>query len=594
MISRIINKSQLLLIGLFTSIFLLLPFGHALAHQHQKQHNPNEPKQTVPCSPQAITSYGKLCKAPDQFSAGLWVYLSPDAIKNKTNVLKDYGAAPAAGSVNVTWYIYLGGICTVNYIEVTGSASGFGVGCTQNYTLDQVVSNVINAQTWSPNKTKYFIGLEFSPDAINAITSPAVKNGPELAAKAVNKFFYPGGKTNSAFAGLVLDIEGSNPDGTVPLLGPKAAQFADALSAEMPNSQMLNIYAGSVGKLVGDHYVWNLWSAVNRSTNTNCTIASPCQMGVFIPSIYDNPIAEVKNYPEDGKTLHMNSSIQDFPYQMKLISNLSNQYRGMPGNTGGSPTMKPITVPGIGSYSAPFGYYQPALVASGSNNNSAAYYTFDETKAKTMLEGQEYWGGALPMLSGTQNCKQIKGTEQEICTYFQQEAIPPEAIKGGPPVNNFDSLDITNQYLCAQLNAISYVHSNGHALNLEKKWNSHYCNIMQRGTNDAPQKLVFSYLIWGKAGSGTAAASTIYPFVQDGYGTLAGVSLYQITDPGMQKKIIEQCSTNASGKSCLLIPENATIQQGVTNNTWDMFLQWLLVNANADRPAGYVKSIPGR
>ncbi|MDF1655914.1 MAG: hypothetical protein P1U34_12470 [Coxiellaceae bacterium] len=594
MIGHIITKPQLLLIGLITSACFLLPFNQAVAQKHHKQDKPNSPKQTVPCSPQAITSYGKLCKAPDQFSAGLWVYLSPHAITNKVNVTGKYGDAPSAGSADVTWYIYLGGICTLNYIELAGAPSEFSVGCTQNYNLDQVVSNVINVQTWAPNKKKYFIGLEFSPDAIETITSPAVKNGPELAAKAVNNFFYPNGKNNPAFAGLVLDIEGSNPDGTVPLLGPKAAQFADALSAEMPNSQMLNIYAGSAGKVVGDHYEWNLWSAVNRSTNTKCTIALPCQMGVFIPSIYDNPIAEVNNYPEDGKTLQMNSSIQDFPYQMKLISNLSNQYRGMPGNTGGAPTMKPITVPGIGSYTAPFGYYQPALVASGSNNNSAAYYTFDDTKAKAMLAGQEYWGGELPMLSGTQNCKQIRGTENEICTYFQQEAIPPEAVKGGPPVKNFEPLDITNQYLCAQLNAISYVHSNGRTLDLEKKWDAHYCNIMQRGTNNAPQKLAFSYLIWGKAGSGTAAASTIYPFVQDGYGTLAGVSLYQITDPGMQKKIIEQCTANASGKSCLLIPKNASIQQGVSNNTWDMFLGWLQVNANADRPAGYIKSIPGR
>ncbi|MDF1796222.1 MAG: hypothetical protein P1U63_06780 [Coxiellaceae bacterium] len=568
------------------------------------------------CSPEEIFEHDNAaCKMPDSFSVGIFLYVTQQAANNKDNLMKDY-FNDKAKLIKSTWYLYLGGLCTLYYNAPPNSTSQseeYNVQCINMQAMDPGSQSVIqqlnaymDAQVWYPN-TKYFVGVEFDDTAIGQIATGGQQSIVDAAA-TVNDFFYNASDKLNA-AGLMLDLEGSDASKTNQILSASGAAFASNLSRLMPNSAMISIFAGKPGEISGGGYTWNLWEAVNRSTKFNsqtnayeCTESDPCQMGVFIYSLYDISIG---SYNYEGGSTSFNLGIRDFPYQMKLMSNFAYQvanknylkpitYNQDYISENGAPSTLTAPFPNGAEINPPFGFYQLGITASGSANNSAAYTTLSSKVADTKIIQPGYWGSTSGTMKSMPYIKQTKCgatySKTDCAFYYQNQmvpSVPSSAVKKSSKDVLFP-IDITNQYLCTYLNAITYIYSNGQALPKPE----YFCSMADR---DAPEYLTTFSKVFN--------IYTFPPgFLQEGYNAMVGVALYQISD--LQAGLLEKCLSqypNYSTSSCYLIPVYGTIQTAKvfpTKGTWDMFIQWLEGNGGditntGYAPSSYIQKIPG-
>ncbi|MDF1759166.1 MAG: hypothetical protein P1U40_01370 [Coxiellaceae bacterium] len=623
-----IGKVSTFVISMVASVLLLVPLSGYFAEAKKtiatktslnKISNKLGSTSTgVFCSPSTESTSNGACKLPD-FSIGLMVFLNLPNLQAGSNVLQTYKSSSAA-ALEVNWSIYLGGVCTLNYDPTKAGNckkstlnNDFCIRCLHqdkalpNSTLspEEQITNlnkIIAIESWYPNNTKYYIGIEFGADAVKQIAKGA--SFSKDAADAVSNTLFPQGVsgTNLNAAGVFLDIESGA------MLSQEGADFANALSIALPNSKSINIFAAKAGQTdknnvasgYKEKYEWSFWPALNRSVNTSCVNSdNPCHMGVMIPSIYDSGSLTIgfagKNLVNDPikGTTTFNVGIIDFPYQMKLISNFAYQ-------VGSDDYLQPVSVASRGAtISAPFGYYQLGLGASATAGNSPSYGTFDSPVVNTdkYLKSVLYWGAAnssspnpsKAMPYTTMQCGGKYANVKNCASYRQQEQVPNE--KAG---TYYKLSDIMNQYVCAQLNAVTYIYSNRSLQNTPKT----FCNIYNRyysGGYGEDQNTPFFY---------DNALNQVYPYAQEGYGVaMRGVAFYQITDSkaSLLDTCYAKCAKNFTNcnsgtgfqvsSSCLLIPSFYTIWNAGNNSTWDMILDW--IGGNVKSPSVYIKHIPG-
>ncbi|MDF1655915.1 MAG: hypothetical protein P1U34_12475 [Coxiellaceae bacterium] len=593
---KAVGKVSAFLISIVAGFLLLLPLSGYFAEAKKattatktslaKSAVKTKAAAGVLCSPATAGGEGSACVKPDQFSVGLFLYLSNEAFYKGQNLLEGYvRPSGAAVAKDVTWYIYLGGVCTLYYTKDIG----YNVACIPTQagpnppaTTVKDIQAVAEKQVFAPAakagdntpKMKYFLGLDIGPSAIDQLYLDYSNKDYSKATSVVVDFIqaYP-----NTFAGIIVDLEGTGSSqvskdasmcqaaGVVNIASQYGAEYLSALSKALPNDVMLNVYAGKPGCLYNSEYKWNLWSAVNRSLNTNCVAgnAGACQMGVFIPSIYDLRARS-----------KLSNSVEQFPYQLASITNFANQVFGERGTPGGTPVMAPITVPAgkyggtekgsDGKYHA-YGYYQLGLAASGSANDSAGYVSF--TLGGAPLTTLPYWG---PLDYRLDN-RVLECTAGDCTNYLQQEDKPGTTTP-------YKLSSINNQYLCAELNTITYGYSAAsNTIPIIPISKGGDCGIVNYKSPSAGLPLTIADL----------AEANTFPFPQQGYGPMVGVALYQISDRQKKDDFTAICRTDPTKSGCSLSPVFSTIWDTGDNSGWLMFLDWLKANSG-DAPQAYI------
>ena len=573
------------------------------------------------CSPNTVSQSGGACKPPD-FALTLMVYLKVSNLQASTSVLSKYKTSLAENYPG-TWSIYLGGVCTLYYstpncqladyfcvkcLKSTTNFPNFPSLTEQRENLNQIIS--VQQQSWYPN-TNYYIGLEFDQGAINQIVN-GNDNDMNHAVEAVVQELFPNSSKLSPLkaAGIFLDTEGNG------IVSAKGAEFANQLSNTMPNDMSLNIFAGKAGQTdpkgvpsgYAEKYDWSFWPAVNRSSKTDCypegESSGPCHMGVFIPSVYDSGALTYKFNGRAGMPLittetTYNVGIVDFPYQLRRISLFG--YQVSQANY-----MAPISVPGKSgkTISPPFGYYKLGLGASATAGNSPIYATFDKDKATPLLNTPAYWGAdgnnglAMPFIN--ENCGGKYAKIDGCNSYRQMMYVPPPIPAPKPPLppQTFKMTDLMNSYVCAQLNAVTYIYSNRNKELIDTVPTS-FCNIVDRYSNGE----IYTPFFYDSSGDlPTRGKNQVYPWAQAGYGAMKGVALYQIADTksSLLDTCYQDCKNNnyqncyPPGKfkvtgTCLLMPSFWSIWNSGNNSTWDMIMGWATKNHSA--PVYYIPTI---
>ncbi|MDF1796220.1 MAG: hypothetical protein P1U63_06770 [Coxiellaceae bacterium] len=580
------------------------------------------PKTISVCSPSNTTD----CTPPQHPALGVFYGLPPST--TKPQLRRD----SQSNYYTYTYYTNTQyGACTITYADSKFSCKEASVSLSE-------VRRSLNILTASADDMDLnFVTFKFDGLAINQINSNAYKNAaskyviPEyiLAANAIVNHFNAIDTGN--ITGVLLDF-GSNDNVfiSVPtLLNSKGQSLAEEVSLLLSKDKMLNITAGVVGYLpfsqdetveVGVSYNWNFWAAINRANRSDCSSQSKCQMGVFVYPLYNKSIDWYPFISKTGGTRvkqAFNLTIRDFPYQMRMISVFAAEVDGVV--YGGGLKSYPYVINPIklsaGSFGPPFGYYQLGVMASGTvlsvpdaentddekllYGNASSYITFDSVQTtKTLTGSRNFWGGATergynkpPVTKIIANkCGKAYQSVPNCAVFIQQELIPPP-YKSKTKLPYFTGSDILNQYICTQLNAITFIYSNK-AAGSKPAQPENFCTIEDRLLSNQPLKFK-SVVTRISAVNGPDLVNLVFPYQRADYGTMIGPAIYRLdsNNSSLLAKCLDQYNANKSIKGCGLIPVLNSITSTSNNSALSNFMEWY--EANSISPSMYITDIPG-
>ncbi len=521
------------------------------------------------------------------------------------------------------------GACKVIYL-------GGKYNCEPQQDKKAIKQSISGIEKLGVSNVKYIIVYTFDDSAILQINR---NTDADAAARFIQSHF----NDFSQYDGVLLDF-GSNPNpangSDYSLMNTNGQALAEAVSLYIPHNKMLNVAAGIPGFLIPNadadkgtyayKYQWQFWSAINRA-NVDCTAASHCQLGNYIYPLYNKSIDW---YPfisttQNGTKLNVafNLGVRQFPFQMRLLSEFVAEVNGYeyPFNSVDPSrtvkfAIKPISVNGgeIGGPGKKFGYYQIGVMASGSNlvdmtaegkpellyGTSSGYATFNSTAAfSTLTNSQDYWGEnnaksmpALPAVTMTYSESSCGGKFKDIkgCASYRQVMAIPEPYKSHGAGENYLASDILNQYVCTQLNAITYTFSSGVSIAQPP----YFCGIGyqkdQTTGHTAYRVLNFSDV----TNRISSSNNLVFPYRQAGYQAMTAAVIYRVNNSAERSQLLNYCYDQAKAGSiipnqCILIPQFGTVWDGPNNSTWSMIINWAETNFSADKPAGYIANLPG-
>lgn len=570
----------------------------------------------VLCSPGADAS---ACKPPSHPSLGIFYGMPPSSLKPVTN------SGPGITNYYLSHQEY--GACALTYDNTNSK-----YGCEGGVDPRTAGESLSALKAAAGNNSRLFVTYTFSTSAADQVNQ---KNDAYNAAL----FIYQHTTQLTGIDGILLDYGPYlDPENTPPpphsLLNPSGQKLAEELSLLLPNESMLNITGGIVGKIApgpGEDYSydWNFWTAINRS-NKACSKDSYCQMGLFIYPLYDKIVNwyPFSNLRHDGENQAFNLDIRNFPFQMRLVSEFAAEVSGYVYKNANthrlvSSTLKPVSV-GSQSFGPPFGYYQLGVMASGSVHTGASIFSFNKASGSALVSGsRDYWGANDPpsavsppsamSVIGSFKCGgRLKAVS--TCEIYRQIEQIPTPDGGGVNKGDFTLQDVVNQYVCTQLNAITYVYSNYKDDLIVINKPKYFCNIGEMKIPNEPKTDPTKLQTFDGVTARTEQAihgqpfvNVVFPFRQgdfgtkDGYGTMVGPALYRISTANAT--LINKCLSiyNQHGgvptndpwfsSNCTLLPGVGSVPQGNANGTLEMFLDWY--QSNADTASWYIPYIPG-
>ncbi|MDF1655918.1 MAG: hypothetical protein P1U34_12490 [Coxiellaceae bacterium] len=555
------------------------------------------------------------CIPPDSPVVGYYSYLSSivGSAKNKktTTTVASYGS-----------YHYFMGACTLTYTPDPSGAGGGSFSCRN----DAALSN-----TQKPMKSFFvnddsdvgFIGIQIDPSAASRIGSDASAwdSAATVVSNKVNQYVTKG--WTLGWRGALLDFGTATTPEEQPLLSINGMKFAQAVSERVLTSTRLFIRAGIPGGLnkkpptsgpgiPAQSYTWNFWSAVNRSTKEGCTEDDQCYMGAFIYPIYDK-VAEPYIYHDlavtNPRTQVFNMGIRDFPFQMRVVSTIAAEIEKgrlylttiIPPFYAVINQIQPVRYPApsaesqkavnVGTpYGAPFGYYQLGVTLASSTKTSPTFGTWDSTRADPILTQQAFfWGtyakgfpeshivATTPMPYSNTGCREKNKAFAPNCGVLVQQETN---LKYNTP---FTVIEIMNQYICTQFNAITFVYNNGATIKTPSEGG--FCSIVDRANPKI--YLTFKNLTDIIFHDGR---NSVFPYRQSGFGTMIGPTLY-----GWQKIpfVYGYCAGDAKSHSipgsCILIPKITEVSSGFYRPI-EKIIYWLDANvstATTPKPCYY-------
>ncbi|MDF1759168.1 MAG: hypothetical protein P1U40_01380 [Coxiellaceae bacterium] len=614
------NKRVITLIAMVLVLLVLLP-SSPLASEKKAQ------AAIVVCSPSASTT---ACTPPLKPAFAAFTDMQSE---NTQDLL-----ATAQATTNYT-YAYLTneayGACTVTYSKDDGYQ------CVPFLDKAVIKESFKKLKALGVSNVRFIVSYRFDQSAIQQINQ---NNDADKVASFIGGKF----KDHEQYDGILLDF-GSNPNtataNSVSSLNNENGQkIAEELSFQyLPKNKMLNVAAGIPGwveKNAGTDkgtypyaYTWQFWTAINRANRGDCITGSACQMGNYIYPLYNKSIDW---YPfisgTNGTRLNVafNLSAQQYPFQMRLISEMAAEVNGYdyPNDSGDATrtvqfAIKPIQANG-GSFGGPdstFGYYQLGVMASGTNlvgqsgndtdsflfGTSPGYATFDSSKAlPTLIKSRNYWGAndpnnapALPAVGMTYKPVIACGGKYKDlsgCASYRQRMEVPAPYSIHSTRKDYRVSDILNQYVCTQLNAISYVYSSKSEITQPP----YFCGIgyNNEATSGKANYRVLTFDNVTKRTSGISnPVNLVFPYRQDGYQTMVGPVIYQVVSNDVKSKLLNDCFTIAKGggaipDKCVLIPVFGSVWDGGDNSTWSMIVDWATENTAGSKPVSYIADLP--